>query len=550
VADPPSANRKNRGSAGFGGGPLVLTLNTVTPQNLKSLLHGTGEIALLDVREAGQFGESHLLFATPLPHSRLELGVPALIPRKSTPVVACDDGILGVASRAAERLRALGYSDVSVLDGGTRAWAAAGYGLFAGVNVPSKAFGELVEHACHTPRVTVQELARMRTAGEDFIILDGRPLAEYQKMNIPGGICCPNAELPYRLSSIVKNPKTRIVVNCAGRTRSIIGAQTLINFGVPNPVVALENGTQGWVLAGLELERGASRKYPDKIDAADLPTLQASARRLMQRFAVKRASAAEVQAWLQDAGRTTYLCDVRTPEEFAAGAIPGSVHAPGGQLIQGTDQWVAVRNARIVLIDGGETVRAPVVASWLKQLGCDACVLEGGAKSRLRGSAPPGPALPELPRIAPADLKKAVDADRCTAFDLGASMSFRKSHVPGSCWSIRPRLAEAAARVKGTVVLVADDPDVARLAATELLDAGMKDVKLLDGGLAAWTRAGYATQSSPSVPADADCIDYLFFVHDRHAGNREAMKQYLTWETGLIAQLDEQEKASFRIGAV
>jgi rhodanese-related sulfurtransferase len=260
-------------------------------------------------------------------------------------------------------------------------------------------------------------------------------------------------------------------------------------------------------------------------------------------------SAAEVHEWLQEAGRTTYLCDIRTPEEFAASSLPGSLHAPGGQLIQATDQWVAVRNARIVLIDGGENVRAPVVASWLKQLGCDACVLEGGAGSGLRGPLPPRPALPDLPRVSPSDLKDAIAAGRCAAFDLGTSMRFRRSHIPGSRWSIRPHLAADAARVRGPIALIAEDADVARLAATELLDAGIRDVMLLDGGLAAWTRAGYATESSPAVPADAECIDYLFFVHDRHAGNREAMRQYLAWETGLIAQLDAQERAAFRIAA-
>jgi len=361
----------------------------------------------------------------------------------------------------------------------------------------------------------------------------------------------PGGELALRITDIAKSaaPGTTIIVNCAGRTRSIIGAQTLINFGIRNPVAALENGTQGWVLAGLELERGAARKYPDAIDAASLPALQSAAGKLVDRFKIKRVSAAEVQAWLQEAGRTTYLCDVRTPEEFAAGSLPGAVHAPGGQLIQATDQWVAVRNARIVLIDGGENVRAPVVASWLKQLGCDACVLEGGAGSGLRGPMPPRPALPDLPRVSPSDLKDAVAAGRCAAFDLGASMRFRRSHIPGSRWSIRPRLAADAARVRGPVALVAEDADVARLAATELLDAGIRDVKLLDGGLAAWTRAGFATESSPAVPADAECIDYLFFVHDRHAGNREAMRQYLAWEIGLIAQLDAQERAAFRIAA-
>ncbi|HEX9673312.1 MAG TPA: rhodanese-like domain-containing protein, partial [Burkholderiales bacterium] len=191
-------------------------MTMVAANQLKNLLRDGGEIALLDVREAGQFGESHLLFATPLPYSRLELDIGALAPRKSVRIVLCDDGVLGVAARAARRLEAQGYTDISVLEGGTAAWAAAGYALYKGVNVPSKLFGELVEHACRTPRVTAQELARMRAAGEDFVILDGRPLAEYRKMNIPGGICCPNAELPYRLSGIVGNPRTRIVVNCAG----------------------------------------------------------------------------------------------------------------------------------------------------------------------------------------------------------------------------------------------------------------------------------------------------------------------------------------------
>jgi len=525
-------------------------LNTITPRQLKSLLRGAAEIALLDVREAGQFGESHLLFATPLPYSRLELGVGALVPRKSARVVVCDDSVLGVAGRAAKRLQALGYTDVSVLDGGTAGWAAAGYALFAGVNVPSKTFGELVEHACHTPRVTVQELARMQAAGEDFVILDGRPFAEYQKMNIPGGICCPNAELPYRVSSIVRNPKTKIVVNCAGRTRSIIGAQTLINFGVPNPVVALENGTQGWVLADFKLERGSTRRYPDHIDDKRLPELQTGARALAERFNVEFASAALVQKWLWESDRTTYLCDVRTPEEFEAGSMPGSVHAPGGQLIQATDQWVGVRNARIVLIDGGENIRAPVVASWLKQLGCDACVLEGGVRSGLKGRPAAQPALPELPAISAADLKRILDAGGCAVFDLGASMNFRKAHIPGSRWSTRVKVAADARKQEHSVVLVSEDADVAQLAAVDLFEAGVMDVKLLDGGLSAWTRAGYPTEFSPADPPDAECIDYLFFVHDRHAGNREAMKQYLAWETGLIAQLDEQDRASFRIGSV
>ena len=524
-------------------------MKTVDPKQLKDMLHDGGELALLDVREAGQFGESHLLFATPLPYSRLELDIGALVPRKSARMVICDDGILGVAELAAKRLGKLGYTDVAVLDGGTRAWTRAGQVLFKGVNVPSKLFGELVEHEYGTPRITAQDLVRMKEAGDDFVVFDGRPLNEHQKMTIPGSTCCPNAELPYRVSSMVKSPKTKIIVNCAGRTRSILGAQTLINFGVPNPVYALENGTQGWYLSDLKLEHGSTRKYPEAIDASSLPALQESSQKLIRRFSIRTATPRQVEAWLGEAGRTTYLCDVRTPEEFAAGSIPGARHAPGGQLIQATDQWVGVRNARIVLIDGGENVRAPVVASWLKQLGCDAWVLEGGVKSGLQGVSALQPALPGLAKIAAPELKKMLDAGNCAVFDLGASMGFRKAHIPGSRWSTRIRLAADARNRKQSVVLVAEEAGVAQSAAVDLLEAGIQDARLLEGGLAAWTKGGFLTEATPDSPPDAECIDHLFFVHDRHAGNKAAMRQYLAWETGLIAQLDKQDKQLFRVHA-
>lgn len=522
----------------------------ISPRELQTMLHDGAEMALLDVREAGQYGESHLLFATPLPYSRLEIDVPALIPRKSVRIVLCDDGASGVAETAARRLADFGYRDIALLDGGTVEWAAAGYRLFAGVNVPSKLFGELVEQAYHTPRVTAHELLRMRASGENVVLLDGRPLEEHHKMTIPGSTCCPNAELPYRIASMVRDPATKIVVNCAGRTRSILGAQTLINIGIPNPVYALENGTQGWRLADLELEYGSNRAYPPSIDARTIAGQQSAARALMNRFDVAMVTDSDVAGWFEDGSRTTYLCDVRTPEEYKAGSIPGSIHAPGGQLIQATDQWVAVRNARIVLADGGEHVRAPVVASWLKQLGCQAYVLENGVQSRLTVPQPEMARLPELSSISIEHLKGSLEHRSCTVIDLRNSMTFRKGHITGSRWSIRPRISQAVSDARNTIVLVAEDPNIARLAAIDLREHGMQDVRFFSDMLDAWKSAGGPVESSDREPPDAQCIDYLFFVHDRHSGNREAMKQYLAWETGLIAQLSAEDRALFKVGAI
>ncbi|WP_421446486.1 rhodanese-like domain-containing protein, partial [Agrobacterium tumefaciens] len=138
--------------------------------------------------------------------------------------------------------------------------------------------------------------------------------AEFKKMNIPQAVCCPNGELPLRINALASDPSTTIVINCAGRTRSIIGAQTLINLGIPNPVFALENGTQGWYLADLQLEHGTDRRYPDTLDPDQVRVQRERAERLAHRFGVPKVSSRQVDVWLADTTRTTVLCDVRTPE--------------------------------------------------------------------------------------------------------------------------------------------------------------------------------------------------------------------------------------------
>ncbi len=510
---------------------------TVSPQQLKAWLSDGGELALLDVREAGQFGESHLFFAVPLPYSRFELDLPRLVPRKDVRLVLCDDGASRVAERAARRAASLGFSKIFLLEKGTAGWAVAGLRLFSGVNVPSKAFGELVELARHTPRVTAQELEAMRKRGEAMVIVDGRPLAEYRKMNIPGGICCPNGELALRIARIAPDPRTRIVVNCAGRTRSIIGAQTLIDFGVPNPVAALENGTQGWFLAGLELERGAARHYPDAPAGSDLEALRARAHALASRNGVPFVSSVEMKNFLADAARTTYLFDVRTAEEFAAGTIPGAQHAPGGQLVQATDQWVGVRGARIVVADA-EGVRSVVVANWLRQMGHDAFVLEEGVRAKVSVPSQPVAALPDLPDADPLSLGNA------SILDLRPSAAYRKGHLRNARWSIRPQLARLPLGPKAqTVVLVADDRGIAQLAAIDLKERGARDVRFLDAARA----AAQPQEATPGVPSDAERIDFLFFTARRHEGDRAAAEQYLAWETALVGQLDAAERGSFRL---
>jgi rhodanese-related sulfurtransferase len=514
---------------------------------LKAWLSDGGEIALFDVREHGQYGSGHLFLAVPLPYSRFEIALLALAPNAAVRVVLYDDGD-GVAQRAAVRAAALGYRNVFVLAGGAKAWGEAGYTLYAGVNVPSKAFGELVEARRHTPRISARDVEAMRAADEDFVIVDGRPFSEYRKMNIPGGICCPNGELVLRIRDIAPDPKTKIVINCAGRTRSIIGAQTLIDFGIPNPVLALENGTQGWFLAGLALERGASRRYADAVEHADIAARRAHARRFADACGAAFVAPRIAHGWLCEAARTTYLIDVRTAEEFAADGLPGFVHAPGGQLVQATDQWIGVKGARIVLFDR-EQVRAPVIAGWLRQLGHEAFVLDNDGAAAALDWRRPANSL-ELPALRPISVQEAAEGRRKGAVqmvDVRPGMTYRQGHATGAIWAIRPRMAAARIDPARIVAITAESPDLAALVAIDLAGAGAHDVRIMVGGYPAWRDAGLPIEVSSDRPADADCIDFLFFTHDRHDGNAEAARQYLAWETGLLGQLDAQERGVFRI---
>ena len=341
----------------------------------RGLLSGDGaELALVDAREPIEFTRRHLLYAANLPLSHVGLEVAARIPRAGAPVVVCDDGG-GEAAAVALELTALGYTDTAVLDGGIDAWAAAGGELYSGINVPSKLFGELVEAHFGTPHVTASELDGWLADGRDLVVLDSRTRREFNRMSIPTGRSCPGGELVRRVHDLI-NDGTTVVVNCAGRTRSIMGAQSLRSAGLPNAVYALKDGTMGWELAGLELEHGCDELAPEPTETGRAHAA-AAVQAVAARCGVGTVDRAGLDGWLADETRTTYFMDVRTPEEFTAGHLAGAVGAPGGQLVQAADEYLATRGARVVLADS-DGIGATMTASWLIQMGWDASVLEPG----------------------------------------------------------------------------------------------------------------------------------------------------------------------------
>jgi len=349
-----------------------MAISSVTPSEVRTALLLHQEIALLDVRHEAQFATGHPLFAANMAAGRVALEVAVRLPRKDVPIVLYDDGE-GLVAVAAERLAALGYSNIRQLAGGLQGWKQAGYEVLEDVNSYAKAFGELVEHRRHTPSLAAEEVGALIAEGANIQILDVRRFDEYATMNIPGSMSVPGAELVLRVGRAAPDPETTIIVNCAGRTRSIIGTQSLINAGVTNKVRALRNGTIGWTLAKQSLDHGSSKRG----EIGAIEGGEANARDVAYRAGVQHIGADELAALRAQTDRTLYRFDVRSEEEYTAGHLAGFRHYAGGQLVQEIDMAAPVRGALIVLTDD-RRVRADMTASWLAQMGWEVYVLQGG----------------------------------------------------------------------------------------------------------------------------------------------------------------------------
>jgi rhodanese-related sulfurtransferase len=505
------------------------------------------EIALIDAREEDPHAQAHPLFAANLPLARIELDAYAKLPRRDATIVTFDAGE-GLAEKAAAKLNALGYSDVAVFAGGLDGWRAAGGEIFRDVNVPSKAFGELVEAQRRTPSLSAQEVKSLIDEEADIAILDARRCDEYHTMSIPTATSVPGAELVLRAQQLAPDPRTRIIVNCAGRTRSIIGAQSLIDAGLPNPVHALRNGTIGWTLAGQALERGASRRYPDVSRAAS-ERAAVRARDVADRNGVARATLAQARVWARQDGRTTYFFDVRAPEEFEAGHLPGYRSTPGGQLVQETEMVAPVRGARIVLFDT-HGARADMTASWLARMAWDVHVLDGVDASGLTEAGPWQAPLPRLPAngvVAADGLDALLEESQTLVIDLTSQADFVKGHIPGAWWALRSQFQDAVARLPNarTYVLTCGSGLLAHFAAPELSAFTRAEVLVLDGGNKSWAASGRALESGVERLASPP-IDRYRRPYEGMGNAVEAMQAYLDWEFGLIEQLARDGTHHFR----
>ena len=521
-----------------------LTSN-ISVADLKAALHDGGEIALLDAREEVPFDARHILMAACVPLGRIELTIDDIVPRRGVRVIWCDDGE-GLAHQAAAKMRAIGYTNVSVLEEGIAAWERAGNKIYSGVHVPSKAFAEVVEHEASTPFITAQELKALIDKNADIAIYDTRSYEEYHSNSIPGAISVPGAEIVYRFKDLTPSQDTMVVVNCGGRTRSIIGAQALINAGVPNKVVSLKNGTQDWHLAGYDVINGATRKAPD-VSQAGFEAALAGARRVAKLCGVHIIDRTTLTRWKAEANeRTLYVLDVRTPEEYAAGHFAGVKHIAGGQLIQETDAHLATWGARVILLDDNG-IRATITASWLKQMGWDVAIM---TNEEAGGDIVSGPYKPtvqgfdksKVELISPSDLKEWMASDRVNVVDLNWSRGYYDGHIPGAWYAIRSRLDADLGKLPSADALVFTSPDgvLAGIAAAD------RSAIALEGGTDAWITAGLPIETGATRMASA-AEDIRLKAREQSGDIEAAMRAYLSWEIELANDMAEDDDHRFNI---
>ena len=513
---------------------------SITPDDLRSLLAGPAEVALLDVRDHGEYNTAHIPGATWLPRRRIEVHAQTILPYTgSIVVVYCDGGTR--SALAAATLERMGFTGVRLLAGGTARWTTEGHPTEWGVNVPSKAFGEHIMVHDHPAEIDSDELHRWNEEGVRYALLDSRTPQEHASETLPGSRSIPNGELALRVPALDIDPATPIVVHCAGRTRSIMGAATLRRLGYDN-VYAFKNGTMGWHLAGYELERGSDRtQMPPVPDDA-----RADGERRGRAFAgsadVPFIAVDELDALLASgAERTVYAIDVRTHQEFVAGHIPGFQWFAGGQLVQRTDEALVVHNAQVVLACDG-VARAATVAAWLREMGITTvAVLDGGTTAwtgagrelvsghETREPAGLAEARSQAPRLSPGE----ASASGRTVLHAGTSREFASGHVPGTRWTPRGWLerdiATLAPERSAPLLLTCPDGVQSAFAAATLRELGYADVAVLDGGMAAWREAGFDVETGLSGVMSPP-QDVVLAGTDRTSAE---MMHYLQWELTL-----------------
>ncbi len=305
----------NRSGEKAGGQPP--RLRRLSIQRLEALR--TQGAKVVDVRDKLAFAEGHIPGSINIPDNELFTTWAGWILEPDQPFVL-------IAPE--ERVPDLATSLFRVgVDG------AAGY--FTDVHYWARMGHELAQ----LPQMNARELAEALSA-KTAVAVDVREPYELHTGVIPGAITAPAGRLVER--AFEPDTGRRLVFYCGRGDRSAIVASYLMHLGFSN-VTSLQEGIFGWRAAGLEVELPAENA--DQFEVIDVGEA-------LQRFAM--------QKWA--------LVDVREPEDFAKGHVPGAINVPLDDFVN--DQVVeGLRDKGPLLLICNTGNRSGMAAEWLADEG-------------------------------------------------------------------------------------------------------------------------------------------------------------------------------------
>ena len=553
---------------------------------LKALVESDGLYAVIDVRDWGEFTLEQIPGVNAVPRGYIEKYLPVLVPKKDVQIVLyCDTGER--STRAASTAEALGYTNVSILAGGLQSWRAAGYETVHGWSLRGKEYGEQLQVEEAIPDLTAEELHARLARGEKLYILDTRTEPEFLATHLPGAYGAPGGELAQIVTDIAPDRNVRIVTNCAGRTRSVLGAHLLRRMGFSH-VHALKGGTGAWRIAGYgnELESGPGPLKPP-VSAASLAACAQLAERVAVEDHIPFLSPQALPTW-RERGELLYLLDVRRLEEYRAGHIPGARFCPGTQTALLVDSYVGVKNATVVTTCDARA-RAILAASLLKDMGYPRVyVLDGGVQawaaqgfpleagepyevdygqppwlSRLLLGLPTGVQPRELPIpglteaaaqtnvVSPEALRTRITAgEHLALLDLRSVGDFATAHIPGAHWLSRGRLDlqidQAVPDRSGPVVLYCRKGKESSLSAATLTPLGYQHVVVLADGFDAWKAAGFPTEQGLGAQSEFEELaiaEVGLLGSGPYGYSNERMAKYLQDEEALGKKYRQSARA-------
>ena len=496
-----------------------------------------GEIAFLDVREEGQHGAGHPLLAVNLPYSRLELDIGRLVPRRACRVVLIDGGD-GVADRAARRLAGLGYSAVHVVAGGVPQWEREGHQA-----VPEHQRAEQGLRRDRRDRPPHAARHRRRTRPHQARGHEGRGARQPHGRGVQPLSCARRGELPRR--------RAGASLHRSGARPGYAGRRLLRRAHPQHHRRAVADqcrrAEQGRLVAGRDAgvaarRAGAGARYRGLAGAGQQGGGRGGAaarRRCHQRGSASGGSTA--RRWTPGsakAGRGPPICSTYARR---TNTRPGTCRDRSRPRAGSWCRRSTAGSAHEAPASCWWTIpatRAIMTAHWLTQMGWDVVVLDRAfAGQSLETGIPAAEADP--PRRA-GDRggrgRALAQRGRRRRGRNHAERRLPRRGIPRARSGRSARVSTACRKACGAPAASSCSPTIpaiGALAAADLAEIAGGAVALVQGGVDGWRAAGHPFAASPDDPPDSDRIDYIFWNHDRHAGNQEAMRAYLRWETEL-----------------